>query len=327
MVRPRLGMMIAMLTVFTGCASGERPRTPPPGKGFIQPWRTLTSAWNEPELGQIVRPGAPSVAAPRVQLRYPIAVAARGIHVYIVDSGLQQILRYDRARETMSVFAPFRTLSADQSAGLYVGPDQSLLLADPGQRKVIYFDPRGNVRQIFADDLNLARPVGVGLIEGRGDVLVADGQFNRIVAFNSIGKTTSVLDIGGDAPTRRLSGMALGPDGLYLVDRGARAVVVTGLDGAPRYVLTDPLLSAPHSVAVDRDNRVFVSDEFDDTIKVFIERKLAFTFGGQGAAPGRFNRPAALAVDENLLYVADTLNGRVQVLQVVPQALQEGGTR
>ena len=74
----------------------------------------------------------------------------------------------------------------------------------------------------------------------------------------------------------------------------------------------------PRAIAVDGANRVFIAEGTDDRIKVFAAGKLIDSFGGSGASHSRYSGITALALDENLLYVADSLNARVQILLVGP---------
>jgi hypothetical protein len=78
----------------------------------------------------------------------------------------------------------------------------------------------------------------------------------------------------------------------------------------------------PRALAVDASGRVFVSDEMEQRIKVFRGGKLLASFGGSGNAPGRFGRIESMALDGNLLYVADSLNARVEVLLVSPPSME-----
>ena len=50
---------------------------------------------------------------------------------------------------------------------------------------------------------------------------------------------------------------------------------------------------------------------FDNTTKVYKNGQLAASFGGSGATPASFNRITSLWLEQNLLYVTDSLNRRV----------------
>ena len=93
-------------------------------------------------------------------------------------------------------------------------------------------------------------------------------------------------------------------------------MVVIGQDGADRYTLGKGTLKNTDVIAVDRYNRMFVSDSFDNTIKVYEHGQLVANVGGSGAIPASFNRITSLWMDQNLLYVVDSLNARIQTFHV-----------
>jgi YYY domain-containing protein len=74
-------------------------------------------------------------------------------------------------------------------------------------------------------------------------------------------------------------------------------------------------LSQPRGVAADAEGHLYVAD-FDNHLvrKLAPTLELLASWGGEGEAPGRFRQPCQVAVAGDRLYVADTWNGRVQVL-------------
>lgn len=240
----------------------------------------------------------------------PTAVAARGQYVYVVDSGRRQIFQYDLAQQTLT---PFAEVAANVGSGIVVAPDLSLYLADPNAQQVLHFSIDGRLLQTFSNTADMGRPVAVLLDEASGNVLVADSLYNHVVVFNSLGLVLATLqsEVG-----RSLEAMARGPDGLYLVDKLAKQVVVIGKNGGDRYTLGKDTLKNPGAIAVDRYNRVFVSDSFDNTIKIYERGQLIASIGGSGATPVTFNAITSLYLERDLLYVADSLNARIQTFQV-----------
>jgi len=120
----------------------------------------------------------------------------------------------------------------------------------------------------------------------------------------------------------------MGRDGIYVVDRLAKRVVVLGWDGVFHYAFGEGVLNEPGAIAVTGDNIVFISDNFDDTIRVYRGNRtkgknlvLADRVGGSGVAPGSFNGIGGLTVVDDLLYVADSLNARVQIYLIDPRSL------
>lgn len=236
----------------------------------------------------------------------PVAVAARNNILYVADSGHRQVFRYDPATLSMLRFAD--TASGTASA-LTVGPDLSLYVAEVGTGQVMHYSWDGRPLPSFRHDTAMRQPVAVVVDESGGQVFIADSLYNHVVVFNGLGRA---LDVLRPDEAQSIESMARGPDGLYLADRIGRQVVVMAFDGKDLYTFGSDVLKMPHAIAVDRFNRVFVSDDFDNTIKVFQDRELIATIGGSGASPASFNRIAFLSLDRNTLYVADSLNGRIQ---------------
>lgn len=260
------------------------------------------------------RPVVPAVPA-YLSFISPVAVAARNNIVYVVDAGHRQILRYDPARLTMMRFAG---AAGGTASAIAVGPDLSLYVAEPGTGQVLHYSWDGRTLPAFRHDTAMRQPAGIVVDDASGRVFIADSLYNHVVVFAGTGRALTVL-----RPDEALGieSMSRGPDGLYLVDAAGRQVVVMAFDGRDLYAFGGEVLKMPHAIAVDRFNRVYVSDDFDNTIKVFEDRELIATIGGSGAggaAPASFNRIAFLSLDRDTLYVADSLNGRIQSFQLAP---------
>lgn len=303
-----IGLVAAMLVTPAQAQTSLGTTSPPP---FMAPWSTLTGAWAArpntfPATGT---PQTPQVSG-FLSFRVPTAVAARGNYVYVADSGHRQIFRYDLALQTMAVFANFPGTNV---SGLAVAPDLSLYVADLNGGKVLHFAVDGRQLQSFSNDIEIARPVAVLIDQRSANLWVADSVYNHVVVFNSLGR---VIAAQASQMGRHIVAMAQGPDGLYLVDRLSRQVMVVSADGTERYSLGKDVLKMPNAVAVDRFNRVFVSDSFDNTLKVFERGQLVATVGRGGAIPASFNRITSLFIDQNTLYVADSLNGRIQTFHL-----------
>ncbi|RZI42017.1 hypothetical protein EGT07_15580 [Herbaspirillum sp. HC18] len=242
----------------------------------------------------------------------PVAAVARNHIVYVADAGHRQIFRYDPSLMTMSRFTDYPATSL---AGMVVAQDMSVYVADTATQQVLHFAWDGKLVQSFSHPNAIARPVAVVLDEVTGRVFVGDSLYNHVVVFNSLGRALGTLK---SLESHGIESMARGPDGLYLVDRVSRQVVVMGVDGVDRYTIGNGTLKDPQAIAVDRFNRVFVSDGFDNTIKVYEGGQLIATLGGSGATPVMFNRITYLSVDQNTLYVADSLNARIQSFLLAP---------
>ena len=263
------------------------------------------------------------------RLQRPVTVAVRDHILYIVDAGRDVLYQYDDISKRMSVLKDLRGIVTGDVPDIYVAADRSYYLADAGGRQVLHFDRDGRLLQTFKDSLNLARPVGVAEDEATGDVYVADGLFDHVLVFNSAGDLWRMIGDRGqeDGEFLNITAMTLGPDGVYVTARlGKRGQVLDQDTGNFRYAFDDDTLVFPNGIAVDKlDDRVYVSDFFNNTIKVFKQGHMLETLGGTGASPGRFKGITDVALESGFLYVADSLNGRIQVFKItagVPSAEQ-----
>ncbi|VAW95020.1 hypothetical protein MNBD_GAMMA20-23 [hydrothermal vent metagenome] len=262
-------------------------------------------------------------AVEEVILRQPVAVGGVDNILYIVDATLKIVFQYDL---TAKLFRPIREVAehfTGDPGSIYVAKDHSFYIVDTLGKQVLHFAEDGSLLTRFQDLANLARPMDVTVDELTGNVFVADGSFSHVVVFNSFGKATRLLGRRGTGSGRfrAITTLAVGSDGLYIFDRlEMPPVQVLTWDGTFRYAFGEDALIYPIAAAVDRDQRVYVSDQSDDTLRIFQDGNLLMTFGGGGSSPGRFRTASGLWVNGDRLYVADSLNRRVQVLRINPNA-------
>ena len=246
----------------------------------------------------------------------PTVVAARGHYLYVYDQGRRHIYRYDLARQVVTSFLDF---THGPVAGMAVGADMSLYVADAGAGHVQHIAADGRVLPTLSNEFDLGRPVAVSLDERTGRVWVADSLNNQLAVFNSMGGLMTTLK---SDELHSTVAMAWGPDGVYIVDRVSRQVVVLGQNGAMRYTLGEGTLKMPAGIAVDRFNRVFVIDSFDDTIKIYEQGQLVQVLGS-GEASRPFRGLASIWIDQSTLYLADTMNARIVSFRLISPRLRE----
>jgi len=311
----RLWLHVAVLlttVIFDVSAIAQDTTEREARQSLLVPWATLNGGWAGGTLEAI--PGRPYGPRPTgfISWQLPLVVAARGNFLYIVDGGHRQILRFDQIQQSLSSIGDCVPCVATSIA---VASDLSLYVADSGARHVLRLAPDGRLLQKFSNDYEMTSPVAVLLDESGGKLLVADGIYNHVVVFNSLGR---VRQYSNPRQGNVIVAVGKGPDGLYLVDRLNRQVVVVGLDGSDRYTLGEGTLKMPNAIAVDRFNRVFVSDTFDNSIKVFEGHELVASVSTSGAVPASFNRITGLYLEQNTLFVVDSLNRRILRFHVSP---------
>jgi DNA-binding beta-propeller fold protein YncE len=257
-----------------------------------------------------------------IKLIEPVAVGGIEGLLYIVDAGAKIVYKYDLA---VNKIAPIKDIAVHfkgNMGNIYVAKDRSFYIVDSIGKQVLHFSELGVLKTRFQDYANLSRPIDVLVDEENGDVLVADASFSHIVVFNELGKAVKAIGQRGTGPGRfrAITSMTRGADGLFLLDRLELPAQVISMDGQYQYSFGESDLIFPTSIAVDQDQRVYISDRSDNTIRVYQNGQLLMKFGGGGSAPGRFRIITGLWVSGNLLYVADSLNERVQVLRINPNA-------
>jgi DNA-binding beta-propeller fold protein YncE len=119
------------------------------------------------------------------------------------------------------------------------------------------------------------RPTGL-TVDPKGDLLVADTHYHRVLRYSSEGALLSEFGKEGSAP------------GQFLY---------------------------PTSIAIGSDGSLYVSEYGgSDRIQVFTpDGKLIRGWGCYGTGPGQFERPQGIALAGDRLYVADAANHRIQV--------------
>ncbi len=167
----------------------------------------------------------------------------------------------------------------------------------------------------------LAEPYGIA-VDSKNNLYVADQKVGAIFIFNTETREVELIKNKTHAHFVRIIGLAMDDgDRLFVSDPGLRHVMVFDSNHKPEDVITDGMVE-PSMLAIDRENRLlYVSDIALDQVLVYDADtlKLKRTIGTTGhnhelTTPGDFAKPTGLAVDaDGNLYVADTLNNRIEI--------------
>ncbi len=315
-------LTLALLLTLAGCASapsGDQPAREGGTRNALL-WDIID--------GSVLR-GNAFTGLEYVRFMRPVAVAARGPNVYIVDDGLGKLFLYDRDTRDLSVLKDLRQLVSGEVNDIFVNHDLSYYLSDRDGGRVLHFDRGGKLIREFKDPINLGRPVAVVQDQAQGWIYIADGFNDDVLVYNRAGLLVGAIGIRGEGQgrLRGITGFALGPQGYYVTTRyGESRVQVFGEDGAFVQEFQKDTVTFPLAIAVDSQNHAFVGDYMDNTIKVYDNGAYIYSLGISGSAPGQFKRITDLWLDDGFLYVADSLNGRIQVLKVTPESLRKART-
>lgn len=169
--------------------------------------------------------------------------------------------------------------------------------------------------------VTLQRPQS-GVVDLAGQrILVTDTSRQAVYVFD---QKEGRLDIWESASSSERfvgpSGIALGAAGeVYVADAELGYVARLNNKGESLGVIGKGVLDRPLGLAFDAvTQQLYVADVHAHDIKVFgSEGQLLRTLGKRGEAAGEYNFPTYLALAQGELYVTDTMNARVQVVDAV----------
>jgi len=269
-------------------------------------------------------------------------------NVYVVDSNNDRVQVFEPdglgGFQFKTAFGSFGSGEGEfiVPAGIALDINGNVYVVDTADNRVQVFEPDGLGGFQFKSELgsfgsgNFDLPNGI-TVDINGIVYVADSGNNRIQALEPDGAGGLMLKTNfgsggmGDGEFRSPNDVALDNNGnIYITDTINNRIQVFEPDGAGSFQFKDKIestggpgagLNDPRDVAVGSSGNVYIADAANDRI-VILEPDgiggLQFknSFGSSGFDDGQFRRPFGIAVDSNGdVYVTDTLNNRIQVLE------------
>jgi sugar lactone lactonase YvrE len=188
--------------------------------------------------------------------------------------------------------------------------------------------------EVFSMPFQLIQPYGIA-VDSTKHLYVADQKVGAIFIFSTDEtKSVDLIKNGVHGHFVRIIGLAMDDnDRLFVSDPGLRHVLVFNKDHKAEDVITDGM-SSPGGMAIDAKNRfLYVADIDLDQVLVYdadtfkLLRKIGTTgHNHELSSPGDFSKPAGVAVDgEGNLYVADTLNNRIEIFDADGQFVSTFG--
>lgn len=169
------------------------------------------------------------------------------------------------------------------------------------------------------DVVELKRPVAVAT-DRLGRIFVTDMGVGGVMIFDKPAGELRVLRQADAANLFKApTGIAVNTQGdLFVADSELAIVARFDSEGSLRAPIGAGILKRPVGVAVDpATGRIVVVDADASDIKVFDREGLLVAVHGRlGDGIGEFNRPTFVAVRNGEIYVTDTFNARIQVLDL-----------
>ncbi len=185
------------------------------------------------------------------------------------------------------------------------------------------------------EKLELRKPYGV-TTDSRGRIYAADTELKAVFMIDPKARVVERRQGSSQAPMVMPTGVAVdSADRLFVSDAQLHSITCFDPSGAVVARFGTGSLGRPGGIAIDRQrNRLYAADAKESRIAVFDIRTLALIgyLGGPSKSEnhekGTFSGPTNVAVDrQGNIYIADTFNCRVQILNPAGKFLRAFGTQ
>ena len=258
------------------------------------------------------------------QLVFPVALAARNTDLYIADSGSRKIYKFDLLTQILSI-VPDET--ARPWTQIQVGADRSLFVLDK-IRAIIQVHSPGQPGRVIGDPSITGSLDGFVIGSPDGRIIATDKLSQRLIMFSPLGSLNGLGSPGwplhspADNNLSALGSLANTGRNLYAIDSLCRCVVMFDDTGRVNARIGQGELLQPQALAADQFGHLFVVDAADRTLKVFLHGKLFTRYTVHAL---RANEISALAVYNNMLYLADGAGSRVLSFRIqTPMSMKSG---
>lgn len=255
---------------------------------------------------------------PRMLQPYGIAVGPDR-RVYVADTTGRALHVYDADKPGYSTIK----VDGDSLIGVAI-VERRIFVTDSVSGRVICLDTGGKTLWTRGPRDGFARPTGIAAAGDR--VYVVDTLQNRVVIVSVTGTILGGFGTHGAAPGQFNfpTNIARGADGrLYVTDTMNFRVQIFDRDG--RFLRTfgklgdgSGDLNRPKGVGVDSDGHVYVVEGLSDVVQVFDdEGRLLLGFGESGSGDGQFWLPTGIAIANDMIFVADSANRRIEIFEYI----------
>lgn len=266
--------------------------------------------------------------------------------VAVTDSSNNRVMVYNNYNSNFS-FYQSQNGAVTMSLPTHAIMENNRLLVLDSHSRILKYNSILNNTTLFSQygttrtsNTQLSNPQSVAVDPTNSEVLVGDSFNHRIQRFDADGNYLGTYGgIGGPNGFGTALGffhypkqVTVGKYGTVVVADFGNARVVAKAKNSSAWVLSTPVggVTQPWGVATDDViGRVYVSDWYTDSVKVFQNGVLVNSFGSNGSSAGKFNKPCDLLLatyqGQDAIYVADCGNNRVQIFSMTGSYLGQLG--
>jgi sugar lactone lactonase YvrE len=244
--------------------------------------------------------------------------------IYVVDTVGGTIHVYDLERPG------YDTIKVNGHSLIGIGfAAGRMFVTDSASGRLLCLNAKGRVEWTLGPKDGLSRPTGIATIGER--LYVVDTMMHHIAVVSVGGTLLGTFGRRGDGPGEfnYPTNIARGADDrLYVTDTMNFRVQM--FDAGGQYLgafghVGDATgdFDKPKGVAVDSGGHVYVVEGLRDVVQVFdASGRLLLIFGGSGFGDGQLWLPSGIAISNDIVYVADSANRRVQMFEYLKESSQ-----
>lgn len=212
--------------------------------------------------------------------------------------------------------------------GITIDADGNIWIPDTHNSIILKYTPEGTLLQTFGtygtEPGQFIYPTDLAVDRDGVLYIVEYGSHDRVQVFSGQGDFLNLAwgDFGeGEHEFNRPMGIVLGPDNLlYIADSVNHRVKVYSTDGQLSRLFgkrgSGPVeFNFPYDIDCDADGHLYIAEFGNHRIqKVTSAGEYLGEWGVMGTGAGELAEPWGVAVDHDMVYVADTKNHRIQVV-------------
>ena len=255
----------------------------------------------------------------------PMAITQTSNNIlFVADPGVKGIHRFDLKNKRYSLVRMGEGKVLPSPVGMAVDRNDNVYVVDSELAQLFKIENNKKEAVIVSLDESLTQPTSIAIDPNNNSLYITDTATHQIKQFSSDGKLKSIIGKRGTAegefnyPTmiwKDKAGQLYVTDSLnfriQIFDHEGKFIQTFGKQGGG-----SGELSRPKGVATDNDGHVYVVDGLFNVFQLFDKTgKFLLHVGGQGQGQGEFWLPTGIFINDNVIYVADSHNRRVQVFR------------